>query len=126
MRRLHRSQTNRVFAGVCGGIAERYGSDPTAIRIAAVILGLFTGIVPMVMVYIVLALVLPTDGVGSGEVRAEATSRTAAIVVGAVLVFLGVAGFVNVWLRIEWEQLWPLTLIGLGAVMLVATLRPRS
>lgn len=126
MRRLHRSQTNRVFAGVCGGIAEHYGSDPTAIRIAAVILGLFTGIVPMVMVYIVLALVLPTDGVASGEVRAEATSRTAAIVVGAVLVLLGVAGFANVWLRIEWEQLWPLILIGLGAVMLVATLRPRS
>src|SRR5690348_5115989 len=25
---LHRSTTNRVFAGVCGGIAEHFGSDP--------------------------------------------------------------------------------------------------
>jgi len=31
-RRLHRSRTNRVFAGVYGGIAEYYGSDPTAPR----------------------------------------------------------------------------------------------
>jgi hypothetical protein len=45
---------------------------------------------------------------------------------GALLVVVGIAGFANVWLRIEWEQVWPLALIGLGAVMVVATLRPRS
>jgi len=35
VRRLNRSRTNRVLAGVCGGIAEHYGSDPTAVRLAA-------------------------------------------------------------------------------------------
>ena len=34
-RRLFRSRTDRMFAGVCGGIAETYGSDPTAVRLLA-------------------------------------------------------------------------------------------
>lgn len=124
--RFVRSRTNRVFAGVCGGIAEQHGSDPTAVRIAAVVLGLFTGIVPLVVVYIVAALVVPTDGDASGDVRTGVTSRQAAVVVGIALVLVGVAGFVNVWLDVDWDQLWPLALIGLGAVMLLATLRPRA
>ncbi|MBZ4654631.1 MAG: phage shock protein PspC [Peptococcaceae bacterium] len=32
--RLHKSCTNKVFAGVCGGIAEYFNVDPTLIRLA--------------------------------------------------------------------------------------------
>lgn len=127
VRRLHRSRTNRVLAGVCGGLAEHYGSDPTAVRLAAIVLGLFTGIVPMVVVYIVAAIVVPELGASSGDRPTTfAAPGQAYLVFGALLVVVGIAGFANVWLRVDWEQVWPLALIGLGAVMVVATLRPRN
>jgi phage shock protein C len=126
VRRLHRSRTNRVFAGVCGGLAEYYGSDPTAVRLAALIIGLFTGIVPMVIVYIVAAIVVPdADGaLAVGDRTFVAPSQTA-IVLGALLVLVGIAGFSNVWFHVDWDLLWPFALIGLGAVIVVAAVRPR-
>jgi phage shock protein PspC (stress-responsive transcriptional regulator) len=112
---------------VCGGIAEYYGSDPTAVRLAALIIGLFTGVVPMVVVYIIAAIVVPDgDGASASGDRADVAPGQTAIVLGALIVLIGIAGFVNVWLHLDWDRIWPLALIGLGAVMVVATLRPRS
>jgi phage shock protein C len=126
-RRLHRSRTNRVLAGVCGGIAEHYGSDPTAVRLAALIIGLFTGVVPMVVAYIVAAIVVPDgDGVAVPGERAAVAPGQTAMVIGALLVLIGIAGFANVWLQVDWDRVWPFALIGLGAVIVIATLRPRS
>jgi phage shock protein C len=126
VRRLHRSRTNRVFAGVCGGIAEHYGSDPTAVRLAALIIGLFTGVVPMVVVYIIAAIVVPDgDGEGVPSDRSAVAPGQTAIVLGGMLVLIGIAGFANVWLQVDWDRVWPFALIGLGAVIVVATLRPR-
>jgi phage shock protein C len=127
MRRFHRSRSNRVLAGVCGGIAEYYGSDPTADRMAALILGLFTGGVPIVVAYIVAAIVIPDgDGASAPGDRGAVVPGQTAIVLGALLVLIGIAGFANVWLDVDWDRVWPLALIGLGAVMVVPTLRPRS
>lgn len=118
-RRLHRSTRNRVLAGVCGGIAETYGSDPTAVRLATLVLGLFTGIVPMVVLYVIAALIVPDQGTPvGGETRPQAVPGQAALVFGALLVLVGVAGLANVWFRVDWEQIWPVILIGLGAVIL--------
>jgi len=114
-----------VFAGVCGGIAEYYGSDPTAVRLAALFIGLFTGVVPMVIVYIIAAIVVPeADGTAAGERPSVAPGQTA-IVLGALLVLVGIAGFANVWLHVDWDLVWPFALIGLGAVIVVAAMRPR-
>ena len=126
VRRLHRSRTNRVLAGVCGGIAEHLGSDPTAIRLAALIIGVFTGVVPMIVVYIIAAIVIP-EGDGAFPVggRSDVAPGQMAIVLGALLVVIGVAGFANVWLDVDWDRVWPVGLIGLGAVLVVTTLRPR-
>jgi phage shock protein C len=127
VRRLYRSRTNRVLAGICGGIAEYYGSDPTAVRLVALVLGLFTGIVPMVVAYIVAAIVIPeaNDGPVGGPSPNVAPGQ-ASLVLGALLVIVGVLALANVWLRIDWDQVWPLALIGLGAVMVVATVRART
>ena len=37
-RRLYRSTTDKMIAGVCGGIAEYFKIDPTIVRVIAVIL----------------------------------------------------------------------------------------
>ncbi|MDR3305512.1 MAG: PspC domain-containing protein [Clostridiales Family XIII bacterium] len=42
-KRLFKSNTNKVFAGVCGGIGEYFGIDPTILRVIWVILVLCFG-----------------------------------------------------------------------------------
>ena len=42
-KRLYRSKTNKVIAGVCGGIGDYFGVDPVVIRIGLVILVLCGG-----------------------------------------------------------------------------------
>lgn len=119
--RLHRSRSNRVLAGVCGGIAETYGSDPTAVRLATLVIGLFTGIVPMVVLYVVAALVVPDNGTPvTGEARPQAAPGQGALVFGAILILIGIASLANLWLRVDWGQVWPLVLVGLGAVILAS------
>jgi phage shock protein PspC (stress-responsive transcriptional regulator)/tRNA A-37 threonylcarbamoyl transferase component Bud32 len=60
-RRLRRLGSNRVLAGVCGGIGKSLGMDPTLVRVLYVVLCFFTGLVPGLVVYLVLALLLPSD-----------------------------------------------------------------
>ncbi|MCI0424818.1 MAG: PspC domain-containing protein [Actinobacteria bacterium] len=58
-KRLYRSTTNKQVSGVCGGIAEYMGWDPTVVRVGWVLLTLFTGMFPGVIGYLVLAVVVP-------------------------------------------------------------------
>jgi phage shock protein C len=59
MKRLYRSQEDRMVAGICGGMGEVYEIDPTLIRLGIVFLGLATGIVPIVVAYILGAIIIP-------------------------------------------------------------------
>ena len=56
---LHRSSTDRIIAGVCGGLAEWFGWDPTLLRIAYVILSIVSVAFPGILVYIVLWILMP-------------------------------------------------------------------
>ena len=58
MKKLYRS-SNRILAGVCGGIAEYFDIDPTLIRVAYVILSLFSAAFPGVLLYIILMILIP-------------------------------------------------------------------
>jgi phage shock protein PspC (stress-responsive transcriptional regulator) len=59
---LHRSRSNRVLAGVCGGIAEWLGWDPTLVRILYVIVSILSAAFPGTIAYLVLWLVMPKEG----------------------------------------------------------------
>jgi phage shock protein C len=41
VRKLYRSQNNRMVAGVCGGLAEYFNIDVTLIRVVFVVLAVF-------------------------------------------------------------------------------------
>ena len=57
-KRLYRSSTNRMIAGVCGGLGEFFPIDPTIIRLVWALIGLTgTGIVA----YIIAMIIIPSD-----------------------------------------------------------------
>jgi phage shock protein PspC (stress-responsive transcriptional regulator) len=56
-KRLYRSRNDRTLAGVCAGIAEYYGWDPTMVRVAWVILTLLGG--SGILLYLIMWLVMP-------------------------------------------------------------------
>jgi phage shock protein PspC (stress-responsive transcriptional regulator) len=56
---LRRSRKNRMIAGVCGGLAEWLGWDPTAVRVLYVVVSVLSAAFPGLLAYIILALVMP-------------------------------------------------------------------
>lgn len=58
---LRRSTTDRQIAGVCGGMAEYFGVDSTAVRLVWVIASIFCGaIIGGVLVYLLAWLIIPS------------------------------------------------------------------
>ena len=57
---LTRSRKNKLIAGVCGGIAEWLGWDPTLVRILYVLASILSVAFPGILVYLALWLVMPT------------------------------------------------------------------
>jgi phage shock protein C len=56
---LYRSNRNKVIAGVCGGIAEWLGWDPTVTRILYAVVSILSAAFPGLVVYILLWIVMP-------------------------------------------------------------------
>lgn len=60
-KRLTRSRTDKMLAGVCGGLAVHTSMDPVLMRLL-VALGIFvTGIIPGLIAYVVAAMVIPLE-----------------------------------------------------------------
>ena len=55
-KKLYKSNQNKMIDGVCGGIAEYLGVDPTVIRLVAVLLSLMGG---GILAYIIAAIIIP-------------------------------------------------------------------
>ena len=62
---LQRSRTNKMIAGVCGGIAKAAGWDPTLVRVLFVVGSILSAAFPGVLVYVVLWIVMPKEPLGS-------------------------------------------------------------
>jgi phage shock protein C len=50
-----------MLAGVCGGLAQWLEWDPTALRIVVALTSFFTGVVPGLVIYLILAIIMPAD-----------------------------------------------------------------
>lgn len=59
-KRLYRSQTNKVFAGIFGGLGEYFNVDPVLLRLIFVFLAIFTALVPAIFVYIIAIFIIPS------------------------------------------------------------------
>lgn len=56
-KKLTKSQTNRMLCGVCAGLAEYFGIDPTVVRLLWVILSICGG--SGLIAYIIAAIIIP-------------------------------------------------------------------
>lgn len=67
--RLRRSRSNKMIAGVVGGLAEYFGFDPTIMRVLYVVLSIISVAFPGLLVYVILWVILP-------EADADVTSSS--------------------------------------------------
>ncbi len=56
-KKLYRSKSNRMLVGVCGGVAEYFGIDPTVVRVIWGVASIFA--FAGVIAYVVCAFVIP-------------------------------------------------------------------
>jgi phage shock protein C len=62
-KKLYRSRTNRWIFGVCGGLAEFFGIDPTVVRLVFVV-GALLGFGSFILIYLVMFFVVPEEPLG--------------------------------------------------------------
>jgi phage shock protein C len=119
--RLYRSATDKVIAGVCGGLAQYFNLDPALVRLAFVVFALAGG--ASVLLYVVLWIAVPvgagTPAFALGE-RGHEVLATVLIAVGALWLLANFGAFTF----INWRLAWPLVLIAAGAALLVRRVRP--
>ena len=60
-KRLYKSSQNKMIDGVCGGIAEYFGIDPTVVRLVWALFSLMGG--SGILAYIIAAIVIPRSPV---------------------------------------------------------------
>ncbi len=59
MKKLYRSKDDKFIFGVLGGIAEYFETDPVIVRVGFVVLSVICHIFPMIVAYIILAIIMP-------------------------------------------------------------------
>ena len=59
MKKLYRSDKNKMMAGICGGLGEMFEIDPTLIRLGFVFLCLATALFPILIAYIIGWIIIP-------------------------------------------------------------------
>ena len=67
MKKLYKSNTKKIIAGVCGGIAEYFNIDPTIIRLIFCILVATGG--SGIILYIAACIIMPSRGFSDEDVE---------------------------------------------------------
>jgi len=125
IRRLYRSNNNRVLGGVCGGIGEYLNADPVLIRVCWIAMTLAGGL--GVLLYVLALFIVPSDPRSEATAAAPARPGTARLVAGIALIVLGgvilldnldLFPFHHFW-RYGWDLVLPSALI-LGGLYLIA------
>lgn len=60
-KKLTRSGSDRILAGVFGGLGQYFNCSPNIFRVVYVVLSILTGIVPGIIIYIIMMLIMPPD-----------------------------------------------------------------
>ncbi len=60
-KRLYRSRHNRMICGICGGLGEFFGIDPTILRLLLVVIAFCTAIFGTAIAYLIAAVIIPEE-----------------------------------------------------------------
>lgn len=135
-KRLERSRTNRVIAGVCAGMASYFNIDIALMRVLFVVAAMCGSF--GFWMYVILWIVVPEEnilGPGYDEKKYDDTiditpkdektvNKTVkgALIAGLILIFIGVVALIDNFTPLQWIwKLWPMILIIIGAVILINT-----
>ncbi len=118
-RRLYRSNSQRVVAGICGGLGDYFAVDPVWFRVGFVVLALGGG--SGILIYLLMWLIVPPapDGYVAPGGRG---SVTGAAVIGVVFMIVGTIALVNTvapWLG---QYVWPIVFVLGGLALLLGGL----
>ncbi|MBE2201467.1 MAG: PspC domain-containing protein [Anaerolinea sp.] len=133
--RLTRSDTDKIIAGVCGGLAAYLNIDAVLVRLAFVVLLFASGI--GFPIYVILWVIMPQVDTANqpnseiiqkniqemGNTVAGSMNRVGRPgTVGAIFILLGIYFLLNQLGWLHWIHggiFWPLIIIGLGAYLLI-------
>jgi phage shock protein C len=121
-RRLRRSTTDRIVAGVCGGLGRHFGVDPVILRVAFVILVFAGG--SGILLYLLGWVLIPEERPGDAVAPPAAGTRDegrGSEMVGLVLIALGAFFLLRLVLPdfFDAKYVWPIVLIVLGVVLVL-------
>lgn len=121
--RLYRSPTNKMLAGLCGGLGEYLDVDPTMLRLIVVIAG-FVSFGTALLFYIIAWMIVPErtfDLPTANQSPADAQSRTWHVYLpGVIFIIVGI--LVLMWQNVWWfsfRDLWPALLVLIGVAMIL-------
>ena len=119
---VRRSRSERVIAGVCGGVGRYLGVDPVLLRIAFIILALANGL--GVVAYVVAWVAIPEEQPDQPPgPPSEPRRETGRLVLGGSLVVLGLVLLLD-RLAPELDELfWPVALVAVGVAVMLVGLR---
>ncbi|MCF7831902.1 MAG: PspC domain-containing protein [Candidatus Pacebacteria bacterium] len=63
MKKIYRSEENKIFKGIVGGIGEYVNVDPVLLRIIVIFFVLSTGVVPGILTYLLAIMIIPKQSV---------------------------------------------------------------
>lgn len=134
IKRLYKSQYDRMIGGVAGGIAEYLKIDTTIVRIAFVLMSLFGG--TGIIIYIAGMLIIPegkTEILSEKKVKLKRNNTGfwgVLLIIAGLLFFIPEIGYMRghrMWMWYGfWEFILPVMVIGLGAWLLLRPTNPLS
>ena len=107
MKRIERSRSERVLAGVCSGFAQYLNIDPTIVRILWIFFTLFGG--AGVLAYILAIFIIPEESlIVSTDSEVEQKDENSMIVWGIVLILVGLVLFFQhkPIIHLIWNSFW--------------------
>jgi phage shock protein C len=119
---VRRSRSDRVVAGVCGGVGRYLGVDPVLLRIAFIILALANGL--GVIAYVIAWVAIPEEQPGQPVTPvAEARREMGRLVLGGALVVLGLVLLLDRLAPDLDELFWPVAVVAVGVAIMLVGLR---
>ncbi len=114
--RLTRSATDRMIAGVSGGLGQYFGTDPLWFRLGFVVLALAGG--SGILIYIVAWIVIPEERPGDPARAGNPIGPEGSVIAGVFLVGMGLFLLARQYMPWLGRVFWPAAIIVAGVALI--------